>query len=409
MRSLRPMTFAALAMTSATPLLAQEMCGGLGTGGTWIGGNETASDITTTTDIQEQMALVLGGNAYVSLFTLSDSTDVRVEAEGRGAGDPQLDLFDSTGAIITSDDDSGGGGAARAELPLEAGTYCLAVRSYDGSPMTSFVRVTRTDQEALTEGLTETPENTDTAVPAAGPQGSCDDARPMTGTLVDGLLGLGSVNDTGFWRFTLDAPTAVTIKAENEEADPVLTVIAADGATIAENDDFDGLNAQIDFDNPLPAGDYCLAVTAVNDNALEITTTVTTYDPNAALRLQIEGGDVAPPLDGSYAITDLGTLDNRQRHDMNATAEVQWFQIAMPAAGLLLIEAVAVTESVDPWMVVFDDLGRKVGQNDDYGDGYNSLIASRVPAGLYLIGIKQLEDEGSGPIRVVLERYTAAQ
>lgn len=411
MRSLSPAALFTVLLSTATPVSAQDLCGGQGAGGTWIGGDEAASDITTTADIQEQMALVLGGNAYVSLFTLSDDTDIRVEAEGRGAADPQLDLFDSTGAIMTSDDDSGGGGAARAELQLEPGTYCLAVRSYDGSPMTSFVRVTRTDQEALTTGLSDEPDSTPDLPLAQVPNtdASCADARDMSGTLATGLLGLGSVNDAGFWRFTLDTPTPLTITAENEEADPVLTVIDPNGATIGENDDFDGLNAQIDFADPLPAGEYCLAVTAVNDNALEITTTVTAFDPNAALEAQINSGDIAPPLDGSYAITDLGTLDNRLRHDLNATSDIQWFQVAMPAAGLLLIEAVAVTGDIDPWIVAFDDLGRQVAQNDDYGDGYNSLIAARVPAGLYLIGVKQLDDAGAGPVRVVMERYTAAQ
>jgi len=57
------------------------------------------------------MALVLGGNEYVSLFNLSGPTDVRVEAQGRGAGDPQIDLIDAEGNIMLSDDDGGGNGA----------------------------------------------------------------------------------------------------------------------------------------------------------------------------------------------------------------------------------------------------------------------------------------------------------
>jgi len=60
-------------------------------------------------------------------------------------------------------------------------------------------------------------------------------------------------------------------------------------------------------------------------------------------------------------------------------------------------------------MVAYDDLGRKIGQNDDYGDGFDSLLAARVAAGTYIIGVKQLEDEGTGNLRMVLERYTAAR
>ncbi|MDP5361839.1 MAG: ABC transporter substrate-binding protein, partial [Paracoccaceae bacterium] len=128
---------AALLLSAATPALAQsDICGGFGNGGVWIGGDEASSDITTADSYREQMALVLGGNDYVSLFTLTAPTDIRVEAEGRGSGDPIIDLLDGSGGIILSDDDSGGNAASRAETTLEAGTYCMSMRSYDGGPMT---------------------------------------------------------------------------------------------------------------------------------------------------------------------------------------------------------------------------------------------------------------------------------
>jgi len=139
----------------------------------------------------------------------------------------------------------------------------------------------------------------------------------------------------------------------------------------------------------------------VNDDSLPIDVSVVAFDPAAALRDQVNAGDVAPPLDGSFLITTLGTLDTR--------LQVQWFSVEMPEAGLLLVESVAVNGEIDPWMVAYDDLGRKIGQNDDYGDGFDSLLAARVAAGTYIIGVKQLEDEGTGNLRMVLERYTAAR
>ncbi|MEO0905512.1 MAG: ABC transporter substrate-binding protein, partial [Pseudomonadota bacterium] len=68
---------ATLMLGAATPALAQDICGGAGSNGQWIGGDEASSDITTADVYREQMALVLGGNEYVSLFTLSAPTDVR--------------------------------------------------------------------------------------------------------------------------------------------------------------------------------------------------------------------------------------------------------------------------------------------------------------------------------------------
>lgn len=401
---------AAAMMALATPTLAQDFCGGRSAGGTWIGGAAAASDITTTGVVNEQMALVLGGNEYVSLFNLSGPTDVRVEAQGRGAGDPQIDLIDAEGNIMLSDDDGGGNGAARAETSLEAGNYCLAVRSYDGSPMTSFVRVTRQEQEPLTAGLVAAPAPTAPSNDPVVATGSCDTARALFGSIeTGGFEGSGSVNDGGFWQFSLETPTALTLRAANQDADPVMTLYDATDTVIAENDDYDGLDSQIDFDTPLDAGDYCIQITSVNDDSLPIDVSVVAFDPAAALRDQVNAGDVAPPLDGSFLITTLGTLDTRLRQDITSTPEAQWFSVEMPEAGLLLVESVAVNGEIDPWMVAYDDLGRKIGQNDDYGDGFDSLLAARVAAGTYIIGVKQLEDEGTGNLRMVLERYTAAR
>jgi len=98
------LALATATLALGTPVFAQQTCGF--SNGEWIGGSETASDLTTADAHQEQMALVLGGNEYVGLFSLSDTTDIRLEAEGRGAGDPLLELFEASGNIVLSDDET---------------------------------------------------------------------------------------------------------------------------------------------------------------------------------------------------------------------------------------------------------------------------------------------------------------
>ncbi|MEL6684407.1 MAG: PPC domain-containing protein [Pseudomonadota bacterium] len=387
---------ATLMLGAAAPALAQDICGGAGSNGQWIGGDEASSDITTADVYREQMALVLGGNEYVSLFTLSAPTDVRVEAAGRGSGDPIIDLLDSDGGIILSDDDSGGNAASRAETTLDAGTYCMSMRSYDGGPMTAFVRIGRQEQEPLTDGI-------DTGG-SEGPAGSCDSAVPF------GALGSSvsaSVDDTPFWSFELDGQTPITIVAENESADPVITLYGPGETYIDENDDYDGLNSRLDFTDGLEAGTYCLAVTSLNDDSLPITVSISEYDAEEALRTLYARGEAAPPLDGSVPVTDLGVLTSRVRQDVQATEDVTWFSIDFDDAGLLVVEAIANGNS-DPWLVVYDDLGRQVGLSDDYGDSLDSLVAARLQAGTYIIGVRQY-DGGQGFIRLLAERYVRAQ
>jgi len=120
-------------------------------------------------------------------------------------------------------------------------------------------------------------------------------------------------------------------------------------------------------------------------------------------------GEASPPLDGTVPFIALGTLENRLRHDTPTNDEVTWFTIDMPENGLLLAEAVSVGNAGDPWLVAYDDLGRQVGLNDDYGDSFDSLIAARVNAGTFLVGVRQLEEGTTGNVRMVFERYTAAR
>ncbi len=385
---------ALLAMTA--PAMAQDICAGAGTGGQWIGGDEASSDITTADNFREQMALVLGGNDYVALFSLSETTDVRLEAAGRGAGDPMIDLLGADGALILSDDDSGGNAASRAETTLAAGTYCMAMRSYDGGPMTAFVRIGRQEHEPLTDGLNTLGD--------PGISGSCSEAVQIgpLGTSVS-----GSAFDDPFWSFTLDEPTAVTITAVNESADPVITLYDAAENYIAENDDYDGLNSRIDMTEPLAAGTYCINLAALSDETLPITLTVSAYDPQAALLSIYNRGEAAPPLDGTVPVTDLGLVGTRIRQDVNASSSASWFTVDVDAPGLLMLEAIG-NASTDPVMVIYDDLGREVGRNDDYGIGFDSLIAARVNPGTYVIGVWKY-GEGLGLIRLLVERYVPAQ
>ncbi len=399
-----------LALGTASPLWAQSIdCGGQAPGGQWIGGSEQASDIATAGAYQEQMALVLGGNTYASLFTLSTDAQVRIEAQGRGAGDPTVDLFDSDGNIVMSDDDSGGNGSARAEVDLAAGTYCVTTRSFDNAPMTAFVRIGLTDQEPLTEGLDMTlPPDGGDDMGQIEQGGVCDASTPAE-PLAMGTAGTASVADVPFWRFTLTQATGVTVTAENDMADPYITIYDNGGNYIGENDDFDGLNSRIDVTEILEPGDYCISMQALSDTSAPITVSVSVYDAVAAQAALYDRGEAVPPLDGSYPVTALGQLDSRIRQDAAASDAAQWFSFEVPATGgLVLIEAASMDGTGDTYLRLFDDLGRLVSENDDNGNGLDSALFTRVSQGTYLVALSSLGD-GSPAARLVFERYLPAK
>ena len=397
----------------ALPASAQNgLCGGVGDAGQWIGGTEAGSDVTSAASHMEQMALVLMGNEYVALFNVSQPTGVRVEAAGRGGGDPVIDLRDATGSIILSDDDSGGDGASRGEMQLNPGTYCLSMTSYDGAPMTGFVRVGRLEQEALTEGLGMTPPDVGTdptgGSGCSGVSNFFADGGPIDGSLMSGGASVtASVDQVDAWGFSLSSAAAISITAENPNADPYITVYDAAGNYIAENDDFDGLNSRIDLTTPLAAGDYCIQMTALSDTFAPVTVSITGYNPAAALEGLYERGEASPPLDGTYPVTALGPLGNRVRQDLQVGDVNTWLSFEIDKPGLVMIEGVS-NGIGDPIMVLYDDFGRLVSENDDYGGNLDPLISARVNPGTYVVGIRQLNEGENGLVRLLFERYVPA-
>ncbi|WP_368186098.1 DVUA0089 family protein [Aestuariibius sp. HNIBRBA575] len=390
---------------AALPAAAQD-CGGVGAGGIWIGGGPGASDISTAADYQEQLALVLLGNQYVSLFSVSNHGDYRLEAEGRGAGDPIIELFDNAGNSVMTDDDGGGGTSSRIETALSPGNYCLAMSSFDGSPMTGTVRIGRSEHEPLTAGFT--------AGGGGAPAGAgCENAVPLAAgslnaQLAAGLSATNSINSTPAYSISLDAPAMITVTAENENADPVLTILDGNGVLLAENDDFDGLNSRIDMSQPLQPGDYCISLSALSDGNAPVTVSVSEFDPAEALRIQYNNGEISPPLDGSHPVTNLGTVTTRTRQDSTTQGGIAtWYSFEVQDSGLMLIEVIGAGGG-DPVITLFDDLGREVGYNDDGGEGLDSLLAVKINPGTYVLGLNDL-NEASGLMRVVLERYVPAR
>lgn len=386
---------------AALPAAAQDanLCGGAGLNGQWLGGDEASSDVSTTDSYIEQMALVLLRNEYVGLFTVSQDGDYRIEAQGRGGGDTVLDVRNAAGEIVASDDDSGGDAASRAEVFLPAGTYCASMRSFDGSPLTAFVRAARIDQEPLTPGFVTSPGE-------GGSDGECD--LSVAQPLVLGEPVSNPWSTQNVYSLRLDAPMAISLTAENQDADPILTLFDPAGNWVAENDDFDGLNSRIDMANPLPAGEYCIALDLYGDESLPITVTAKEYDAVEIQQNLYARGDASPPLDGTYPVESLGELATRLRQDVNVGGDATWYAFDVYEGGLVLVEAIAQGQG-DPVLVMYDDLGRQVGYNDDYDGSLNSLLTVRVQPGTYLVAVRQLDNDTTGFVRMLFERYVPAR
>ena len=233
-------------------------------------------------------------------------------------------------------------------------------------------------------------------------------AGPIDGMLSTIVSQVNSANAAPYYRFTLSSPQAITITAENEWADPYIYVFDGAGNLIAENDDYNGWDSQIDFTEALAPGNYCIGVRALSDPNEPITLSVMGYDPERALFNMYASGEVSPPPGAGYPITELGVLQTRLIYDQNVGADAVWYSFSVPQGGLVLINAVEISDS-DPMITLFDGSGRHIEFNDDAGGSLDSQLAVPVGPGNYMLGVMQYSSGYSGVIRVSLERYVPAQ
>jgi hypothetical protein len=406
---------------AAGPLMAQAPdCGGLGAAGTWIGGGPETSDPL----LAEGAMLITGSTvplngAAVALFSLAEPSMVRLEARaGALGGDPVIDLYDAAGRLVATDDDSGGGLASRLETELPAGSYCLAVRGFGGTELAADISVGLLEHLPLTEGLSggffDPGFDGGPEFVGIDPCTSETPATALGSGPLDALLGAGgtsaiaTVTEVPYYRFTLAEPQGLTIRAENEDADPYIYLFDGAGTLIAENDDYDSLNSRLDFVIPLPAGTYCVGMRALFDPELPVTLRIQPYDAEAELAERIAVGDAAPPLDGSWPVRPLGLLPPVSVRDLPVQGrQAQWLSFDLDMPTVLVIDATGLGDA-DPVIILYDAAGTELAFNDDSNGTLDSQILIRLEAGRYLLAVRHFSDWYSGTIRVATERFVRA-
>ncbi len=395
-----PLTLGACLLGTST--FAQAIC----EGGIWVSGAEESSDIAVAEAFVDRQVAVVANGADATLFTLSAPASLRLEAAGIGGGDTVLALRNAEGRTLAEDDDGGGQLTSRIETELEPGRYCLITRAIGDDAISAMVRIGRQEHDALTAGSGGGSDGSEACRPDAEAETlAIVNAADLKGA---GVAGTAPARDVSAYRFTLPEPSALSITATGNDADPAIRLFDRAGTLVAENDDADGLNARISLPDALAAGDYCLAVRAVSDAAVPITVSVAAFNIAAAARRLYASGEASPQIDSSYPITDLGAVETIVSRDFVAKSEMAWFAFDMQAPGLMLVEGLGVGP-VDPQIVLFDVVGRRIGADTDGGLGTNARLAAPLQPGRYLVGIGREGSGGFGLLRLVLQRYVAAE
>jgi hypothetical protein len=400
----------ALTTLFAAPALAQDapICGGISLVGEWVGGEEASSDVMAPEVFFDIAGQVPIAGHMVRMFTLSEPGSVRVDVSAVPAGDPYIAVYDASGSEVGSDDDSGGNFGSSVTMDLAPGTYCLAARSYESGITDVSVQIGRPEFFPASNDIAPTPGPSGNGAGC----GSADvaiiaDGQVTPDMLANGTVVSGTIRQAPAYAFDLTQDVPLTITATSELGDPLIRLKDSVGNVLAENDDADGLNSRIDMTAALSAGEYCLEVEDLNGEDNAIVVSLDEFDPVADRLFRLGNMEFAPTTNDDVSVVDLGALETLISQDVQASDSATWFSLAVPAGGLLVIEAVGT--DVDPELKLFDRAGREVAYNDDGPTGLDSQIVYRSQPGNYMIGLRLLDSGQSGNVRLLLERYVPAQ
>jgi len=262
--------------------------------------------------------------------------------------DPLLQVLNPEGIEIDNDDDDGVGLNSFLEFTAPTdGTYTIVVNSFNGQPESTFTLAVE-----LPEGIGS--DSDDEAAPAANGSG-----LSVGDTIMDSADGISS--------FAIDllVNQTITISLASEVFDPKIEVLDASGTLLAEDDDGgEGLNSLLDFTAPA-AGMYSIVVTAFGGNpqgefTLELSGEIPEVTPDTP--------DVDSTEEG-LAIGDAitGSADGDTLFEINLVQD-QVITISL------------VSEVFDPKIEVLDASGALLAEDDDGGEGLNSLLDFTAPA-----------------------------
>ena len=279
--------------------------------------------------------------------------------------------------------------------PLDPGTYCISVQALEDDDIPidlSLKTFVETDLDADDEYACLP----DTEAKTFSESG-------IDSLLQEGLSFSASVSETPFYRFSIDRPQAITISAEGESADPILTLYDGQGNDIAENDDYgDSYNSKLNFRKPLEPGVYCIGVSAIESDFESIRTSIEIFDESAIDHELYDLVEEVPPLDGSYPISSFEYSGNRADTEVSLGDKAVWYQVDVSVPSIFFFEANTKEDSgVDPELSLFDNEGVKVAYNDD-GIGTDSLLAARLEPATYLLALKNIEDTDTELVQVLV-------
>ncbi len=294
---------------------------------------------------------VLGGG-YVDVYWYEGEAGQDIRIELGGGYDLSSRVFAPTGEEIDFEGLGYGGPRRNISLPM-TGRYIVTVVTYESGGSDYSLTV----GPSVIGPVVAPPLAPNTLI--AGRLEESDSLHPLRSTAMDA------------YDLTVEEGSAFEIVMTSSEVDGYLELSNADGVQLAAIDDSDGFNPIIR--QYLAPGTYRVVATQYAEGAGPYTLEARTVETHAVVVETIAVGDHV-----------VATLEETDAVSLARSTAADFYRFEAGAGQALTIEM--TSEAIDTYVMVLDELGMTVAEDDDSADNLNSRVTITVPtAGMYTI------------------------
>lgn len=310
-------------------------------------------------ETQNHTLYPVGDNDWF-FFTLIDFRGVTIETTAQSA-DTYINLYNSSLALILSDDDGGVGLASRIDTFLDIGTYFVEVMGFANSSVGSYT-ITLRDLD-----LTDEYE----------PDDSSNNATMVFGDELQ-RHSLFPSDDHDWFTFSILEPSTTRISVIPDLPGPDTVVILYDDLfNVITSDDNGGQDNGSYIEIEIDAGTYYFEVRGATSSQQGY------YDLSFILYL----GTVDPyEPDNDFDNATQLFFSNPQNHSLVPTNDVDYVYFTLQSSSVISMFTSGLDG--DTVILLFDNAGNLIAEDDDSGKHLFSSITQFLPVGTYYLRIE---------------------
>lgn len=290
-----------------------------------------------------------GGLSDNWTLTLPERMNLRIEAKSADFDEVVL-IRDQQGFIMNGADEFGPAGFAQLDMQVPAGEWTITVG-------------------ALTPGRTGDYQLTVDLTPPCTPGTALVLGQTESGSIAADDCTLDGYMPADSFALSLDQETPLDFHLKSADMEPFLIVRDANGRDVAAADDMSGTGSAR-TQATLEAGTYAVYATTFR------------HPPTGSYQLTVAEIVCKAPVPIAFGASETGTLGDDDCLRANSAWQESW---SLELSEETVVRIDMVSDDVDAYLILKDDLGGVIAEDDDGGDGVDARIDATLAAGSYEI------------------------